>query len=81
MVERAQQRPYFFWDYDITEEVVHEILRGDNKVEKAWVITRILEHAKWKDIWCYLTMQDIQENLKSLRFRWPRDQELWAYAI
>ena len=42
MVKRAQQRPYFFWDYDITEEEVREISRGDDEVEKAWVITRIL---------------------------------------
>jgi len=81
MVKRARQRPYFFWDYDITEEEMHEILRGDNEIEKAWVITRILERAKWNDIWRYLTVRDIQENLKRLRFRWPRDRELWAYAI
>ncbi len=81
MVERARQRPYFFWDYDITEEEVREILRSGNEVEKAWVITRILEHAKWEDIWRYLTVRDIQENLKRLRFRWPRDRELWTYAI
>jgi hypothetical protein len=75
------QRPYFFWDYDITEEEVHEILRGDDKVEKAWIITRILEYAKWKDIWRYLTVQDIQENLEHVQFRWPRDRELWTVAI
>ncbi len=59
---------------------MREILRGD-KVEKAWVITRILEHAKWEDIGRYLTVRDIQENFECLRFRWPRDRELWACAI
>lgn len=44
------QRPYFIWDYDLTEEDVHRILRSDNEVEKAWLITRILEYAKWEDI-------------------------------
>jgi len=33
---------------------VRQILRGDNEVEKAWVITRILEYAHWEDIWRYL---------------------------
>ncbi len=42
MTNPQSQRPYFFWDYDITEDEVREILRGDDKVEKVWVITRIL---------------------------------------
>ncbi len=74
-------RPYFFWDYDITEEEIHDILRGDNEVEKAWVITRILEYARWEDIWRYLTLDDVRENFEQLSFRWPRDRELWAYAL
>ncbi len=75
------RRPYFIWDYDLTEEDVHRILRGDNEVEKAWLITRILEYAKWEDIWRYLTVDDVRENFERLRFRWPRDRELWAYAL
>jgi hypothetical protein len=59
---REDQRPYFFWDYDITEEQIGEILRGDNEVEKAWVITRILEYARWEDIWRYLSVADVREN-------------------
>jgi len=74
-------RPYFFWDYDLTEDEVRQILRGDNEVEKAWVITRILEYARWDDIWRYLTVDDVRENWPHLRFRWPRDRELWAYAL
>jgi len=75
------QRPYFIWDYDLTEEDVHRILQGDNEVEKAWLITRILEYAKWEDIWHYLTVDDVRENFERLRFRWPQDRELWVYAL
>jgi len=75
------KRPYFLWDYDLTEEQVRAILRGDDEVEKAWLITRILEYAKWEDIWRYLTVDDVRENLNRLRFRWPRDRELWTYAL
>ena len=83
MTERATtaQRPYFFWDYDISEEDIRRILRGDNEVEKAWVITRILEYARWEDIWRYLTLNDVRENYEQLRFRWPQDRELWAHAL
>ena len=35
------QRPYFIWDYDLTEE-------------------------------------DVRKNFERLRFRWPRNRELWV---
>lgn len=79
--QSTSTRPYFFWDYDLTEDEIRQILRGDNEVEKAWVITRILEYARWDDIWRYLTVDDVRENWPNLRFRWPRDRELWAYAL
>jgi len=80
-VSRASQRPYFFWDYDISDDEVRHILRRGDPIEKAWVITRILEYAKWDDIWRYLTVDDIRQNLEHLRFRRPQDRELWAYAL
>ena len=81
MVNDRSQRPHFFWDYDITEEDIRRILTNGNQTERAWVITRILEYAKWDDIWCYLTIGDIRENFEHLRFRLPQDRELWAYAL
>ena len=73
-------RPYFFWDYDITEEEIRDILRGDNQVEKAWVITRILEYARWEDIWRYLTVDDVRESFEQLGLK-PYLRDLWASAI
>ena len=81
MVDDRSQRPYFFWDYDTTEEDIRRILTNGNQTERARVITRILEYAKWDDIWLYLTIDDIRENLEHLRFRLPQDRELWAYAL
>jgi hypothetical protein len=77
------KRPYFFWDYAITDtdEEIRAILRDGEPFDKAWVISRILEHARWDDIWRYLTVADIRENFANLRFRRPQDRELWAYAL
>ena len=74
------QRPYFIWDYDLTEGDVRRILQGDNEVEKAWLITRILEYAKWDDIWRYLTVDDVRENFERLGMK-PYQRDLWAYAL
>ncbi|MBC8446527.1 MAG: hypothetical protein H8D78_02145 [Chloroflexi bacterium] len=75
------QRPYFFWDYEITDEEIRRILRDGIPSEKAWIISRILEYAKWDDIWRYLTLADIRDNFAKLHFRWRQDRELWAYAL
>ena len=75
------QRPYFFWDYDIREDEVRGILAGANGVEKAWVISRILQYAKWEDIWRYLKPEDIRQNLPRLDFRRPQDRDAWSYAV
>ena len=77
----AGQRPYFFWDYEITDEEVRALLRGGTPFEKAWIISRILGHAGWDDIWRYLTVADIRANFENLRFRRAQDQELWTYAL
>lgn len=77
----SRKRLYFFWDYDLTEDDLRAILRGDNEFEKAWAITRLLEAARWEDIWRYITLDELRANFDRLRFRFARDREMWAYAI
>lgn len=74
-------RPYFFWDYEITNEQIRQILQSGTLSEKAWVISRILQYAKWEDIWRYLTVNDIRQNFANLHFRRAQDRALWAYAL
>jgi hypothetical protein len=50
-------------------------------MEQAWVVSRILEYAKWDDIWRYLTLADIRRNFEQLTFRCAQDRELWEYAL
>lgn len=76
-----RKRVYFFWDYDLTEEDVREILAGDDEYRKAWVISRILNAARWDDIWNYVTLDDIRTYFDQLRFRTPYQRELWAHAL
>ncbi len=78
---RRRQRPYFIWDYDLTEAEVRAILRSEDPYEKAWLITRILEAAHFEDIWNYLTIQDIRDNFPYLRFRFRDIRDLWAMAL
>lgn len=79
--EKRRERLYFFWDYDIAEDDLRAILAGDNETEKAWAMSRLLEAATWDDIWRFITPNDLRANFDRLRFRFPRDREMWAYAL
>ena len=41
-VTHTSRRPYFFWDYDLSEEQVRDLVHNGSPTEKAWVIGRIL---------------------------------------
>jgi hypothetical protein len=76
----TRKRLYFFWDYDITEEDLRAILNGDNEVEKAWAMTRLLEAAKWDDIWRFIKLRDLREWFPKLQLR-PQTRQVWEYAL
>lgn len=75
------RRLSFLWDYDLSQEDVRRILREGTPTERGWLIGRILEHAPWEEIWRYLTPEQIERDFEHLRFRSPRERELWAYAL
>lgn len=81
VVPSPRDRLYFFWDYDLSATDVKRIVSQGDSAEKAWVISRILEYAKWDDIWRYLTLADIRRSFDRLSFRRAQDRELWAYAL
>ncbi len=79
--------PYFLWDYDLSENQIRKILHGNNEVEKLWLITRIITHAKFDDIWQYLTVADIVRVFSKLRLplkskrNWQRALNVWGYHV
>ncbi len=81
------KRPYFLWDYDLTEDDARRILRGDNDVEKWWMMGRILTNARFEDIWRYLSVRDIVREFTHLRLRpqvkanWLRALTVWGYHV
>lgn len=68
---KTMRRPYFLWDYDLTEEDVR----------------RILTNARFEDVWAYLTAQGITESFSKLRMRpdvkeaWRRALSTWGYHV
>lgn len=77
----GRSRLYFFWDYDLSEEDVRQILAGNDPIDRAWVISRLLNAARWEDIWRYITLDDVRAHWGLLHFRTPQLQEAWARAL
>ena len=73
-------KPYFLWDYDLTEADVARILGSNNMTEKSWITTRILESAKYEDIWRYLSLKDVKEIYPYLNLKRPI-KDAWDYAL
>lgn len=79
---RMKRRPYFLWDYDLTEDDVRAILQGENEYEKIQMMVRILESARWNDIWKYLTLEEVKRYWPQLQCRMRRElRDVWAWAM
>lgn len=76
----AKNRPYFLWDYDLSEEDVHNILREGTFVDKIWLMSRILESAKYEDVWKYTTLSKIREMMPILKIKKPI-RRAWEHAL
>jgi hypothetical protein len=76
----AGERLYFFWDYDLTEADLRAILAGQNETEIAWAMTRLLEAARWDDIWKYVRLSQVRDWLPRLPLR-PQTRAVWEHAL
>ncbi len=80
MTTQISHQPYFLWDYALSEEQVREILRGTNETEKIWMMSRILESAKFEDVWEYLTLREVRAYFPKLKLK-PAIRDVWAFAL
>lgn len=84
---KNKNRPYFLWDYDLTDDQVRGILDGNNETEKLWMTARILSNANFNDVWRYLTLAQVVDIFPKLRMRpvikdyWQRALAVWGYNV
>jgi hypothetical protein len=76
----ALQRPYFLWDYDLTEEDVRSILRGNDPEKKAWLVARLLESARYEDVWKYISLTELRAIFTHLQLK-PAVRAAWELAL
>ena len=76
----ALQRPYFIWDYDLTEADIRAILCGDDEEQKAWIVARLLESARYEDIWQYISLAELRAIFLKLQLK-PQVRAAWEFAL
>ncbi|OGK08533.1 hypothetical protein A2767_05550 [Candidatus Roizmanbacteria bacterium RIFCSPHIGHO2_01_FULL_35_10] len=64
-------KPYFIWDYDLTEKDVKKILKDGNEFSRIWLISRILESAKYEDVWKYVKLDEVLQIFPRLKLKKP----------
>lgn len=73
-------RPYFLWDYDLTEADVRRIVSSDNETEKRWLMSRLLANARPEDVWRFTSVHEVARLLPMLKLR-PGVREAWEHAL
>lgn len=73
-------RPYFLWDYNLTDTEVREILHGENETEKIWMMSRILASARFEDVWKYVRLSDVVVAFPRLKMR-QEIKDAWKFAL
>jgi hypothetical protein len=76
----TRQTPYFIWDYDLTEDDLRAILRGNDDGQKAWVVSRLLESARYEDVWKYISLAELQAIFSKLQLK-PKVRAAWELAL
>jgi len=77
---QKESRPSFLWDYDLTEAQVRELLRHAPFEQRKWLMARILERGSLEEVLRYLTVEEIQKALPSLRIN-PKVKRHWQEAV
>ena len=74
------ERPYFIWDYDLTDADVRAILYGDDEGQKAWLVARLLESARYEDVWQYISLAELRAIFPKLQLK-PQVRAVWEFAL
>lgn len=77
---KQNKKPYFLWDYDLIEADVKKILKEGDEYSRLWLISRILESAKYDDVWKYVTLNEVLKIFPKLRLKKPI-KKAWLNAF
>jgi hypothetical protein len=63
------RRPYFLHEAQVTWAEFVGLLHSADDERRRWALTRLLDGARWQDIWRLVTLEAVRADLPHLRFR------------
>ena len=70
----------FIWDYALSEADVRAILQGADQEQKAWLVARLLESARFEDIWQYISLAELRAIFPQFQLK-PQVRAAWEFAL
>ncbi|MBW8874514.1 MAG: hypothetical protein JF614_06085 [Acidobacteria bacterium] len=74
-------RPYFLWWTDTTVGQLKEHLRASDPEERAYWMGALLREANSRDVWLFVTSDDIRTLWPYLIRYLGRSREMWAWLL
>lgn len=85
--QEGQRRPWFLWDYDLTEAQVRELLTHAPFEQRKWLLGRMLERLRPEELVRYVSLEALREALPHLRLEekmkrhWEEAITLWTSRV
>jgi hypothetical protein len=74
-------RPYFLWWADATVAELRRHLASSDAEERAYWTAALLREANTRDVWLFLTPDDVRAQWPRLQRYLGRSRGLWAYLL
>ena len=71
--------PYFCWDRNLTEQEIKDQLKTLKGLERDRLIAWILREAAFKNVWTFLTPQEVFNSLPRIQYWLGRWGDFWNY--
>ena len=73
-------RPWFLWDYDLSEAQVQELLAHAPFEQRKWLLSRLLERLGPEELVRYVSLEEVRQALPHLRLD-EKVRRHWEEAI
>ena len=74
-------RPYFLWWTDATVADLRKQLASSDPAQRAYWMGALLREANTRDVWLFVTSQQIRDAWPSLLRHLGRRRELWGFLL
>ena len=85
--EEDAKRPWFLWDYDLSDAQVHELLTHAPFEQRKWLLGRMLERLGPDELMRYVSLEALRQALPHLRLEekvkrhWEEAIEVWTHPV